>query len=155
VTVPHISLGTRTFWVIDGITVDAQSYWQTGVGSGGGNNTFKNMEVKNAVLHGFLGGGNNSKWQFNSIHDNATSSCSICSGCCYGIYWDGDNVLIEGNKIFNNTNGYGSQASVTHTGGIFRNNVYNNNNSGFETYGSNHLVNNNISYNNSYGGYIC
>ena len=166
------------YWIIDGIIFDGSNGYhadpKTGqglVGGGGSYLRLQNCEIKNGVRNGILAGG--SHWEFLNcdVHHNGHDpdadayvdgpGHSPGYGGSHGIYWFGQNLLIDGGKWHDNYRGNGLQIFGSGHNDVDDNvvrnaRIYNNASTGFNAgmimaTGHRNIAYNNLIYHNGPG----
>jgi hypothetical protein len=135
---------------------------------GSGRTRFQNGEITGSTLGGNCTDPYTSSRGYNVFVNPGATEIQFINNdihdapCGYGFYVAGGNVLIDGNRIYNNA-GYGIQIYNSNTGCCNDNNIIRNNiiyNNGFSHshdgitawHGVNNLIYNNIIYGNANGG---
>jgi hypothetical protein len=158
--------------IIDGFILDGMSIALNVIKSYGANRVqIRNSEIRNARNAGILGGG--SAWQFIRLKVHNNGSVDAYGPGYPGVYWGGDQTIIEWCEVYNQRNGPGigmwsSGDTAALSGNIVRyNKSYNNKRNALAPYTGRHdahgiycgsqngtnncLIYNNIVYGNDIG----
>ncbi len=166
---------TAQFWTVDGINIDG-GYWPNNcanitesssqsipcrnvVMTSGSNNRFANMEVMHASYYGIEAGDNNTFIKVRS-HDHGNDPQTLCrgnpataGGQCHGFYTHDLNNVFDGVESYNN-NGQGIALTLGSASVTVKNSKLHDNTGmaiQFAYAGTNHLIFNNLIYNNGSG----
>jgi parallel beta-helix repeat protein len=149
-------VGNVSYVIIENVTVEGPSTFHIS----GDHIRLKGVETTNSTY--ILGYNHYGELINMNVHDSGDYSDTRCpslgGNCGHGIYFGGNNVLIEGGRWYHNSY-YGIQMRFPPIGGdnnVIRNNlIYDNKASGIVmAHGSGHLVYNNIIYRNQGGGIL-